>query len=216
MKFKTVKGTVVIFLISLSFGCCNRTDSTVDKKSEFVITSYSDGVQSQTSLDSLRLLFKNNDIQSAWSKRIHEDEYILVLEKENFEVLHVCFQKDSMISKILTTSLTPNGECELSIDKVAHVTKNYLIVSNKSSGSAYCADFPIVFDLKNFKRLQNESIEINEFSYPEMSKHFFKSEVSYIEKKKRLLARINRYELDGQTQDTVGVKEFEKIVFAPN
>jgi hypothetical protein len=49
-----------------------------------------------------------------------------------------------------------------------------------------------------------------------MSKHFFKSEVSYIEKKKRLLARINRYELDGQTQDTVGVKEFEKIVFAPN
>lgn len=181
-----------------------------------LITAIKDGIQQDEAVSQLKDLFKNQDIQAIWSKRIGVDQYILVLEQELYDLVYLDLRKDSAIIKKITSISPPMGECSLSIEKVVTVTPNYFIVSNKNAGSGYCADFPIVFDLKNFKRLKNEPIEISELSFSEMSDRYFQSEVTYIEREKRLLAQIKRYALSSKTQDTLEVKEFEQVLYDPN
>lgn len=195
--------------IGFLYGCCSE-----DKHAnEHIAYQIKDGIQNQASLKQLKAFFRNNNIQAVWSIKIAENEYLMVLEEEVYKVVYVDFRFSSKSYHQIKDVLQPYGECCLAINEVVTVTKDYFIISEKSNGSGYCADFPSVFSLKSKKKLTKQPLEILEFNFPELSEHFYLSEVNYLQNKHSIVAKIIEYKVNDESKDTIGIRKIEKILY---
>lgn len=105
------------------------------------------------------------------------------------------------------------GDCSYDLDKLLIQAGNYILVSQKSYGSGYCDDSPLVFtaDGKPIRKGDNQFRIITrncseEFESTICFERNFKFE---LDKSKHLLVRIREKEIDWEIEQEVGSKNYD-------
>jgi len=101
------------------------------------------------------------------------------------------------------------GECSYDLAKLLISKGDYVFVSQKSSGSSYCYDSPVIFHGNGKAVRTNGEIQIVTWNCPEENAFCFKRNFDFELDKSHLLIHVHEISYDWEAEQDVESKEYD-------
>lgn len=102
-----------------------------------------------------------------------------------------------------------HGECSYDLAKLLISKGDYVFISQKSSGSSYCDDSPVIFH-RNGKAVQKkDEIQIVTWNCPEENEICFKRSFDFELDKSHLLIHVHEIDYDWEAEQDIGFRKYD-------